>query len=199
LGSSNRTVSTEAIEHATGHVMSRETYDREVIMFGRTFEPSRAAALVAIATVLAAVVPAAASAQAVETSYASAESLEVSTLNPTPIHSDADRVARSLHPSWSGKATGGFKGSVRLTLERIGVPESAIDPAWPILVRWDYDSRDPSKSFTAELFGSGTANGKMLLHGVITSGYRAGQEVDVNVGGGEGAKATMAFVTPDAP
>jgi hypothetical protein len=84
-----------------------------------------------------------------------------------------------------------------LTLERIGVPESAIDPAWPVLVRWEYDSRDPSKSFTAELFGSGTANGKMLLHGVITSGYRAGQEVDVNVGGGDGAKATMAFVSPD--
>lgn len=166
-------------------------------MFGRTFELPRATALVAVATLLAGAVPVAASAQAMQTAYAPPESLEVATLTPTPIHSDADRIARSLHPSWSGHATGDFKGSVRLTLERIGVPESAIDPAWPVLVRWEYDSRDPSKSFTAELFGSGTANGKMLLHGVITSGYRAGQEVDVNVGGGDGAKATMAFVTPD--
>ena len=101
-------------------------------------------------------------------------------------------------PTWTGHASGDSKSNVRLTLERIGVPESAIDPAWPVLVRWEYDSRDPSKSFTAELFGSGTADGKMLLHGVITSGYRAGQEVDVKVGGGDGAKATMAFVDPDA-
>jgi len=86
---------------------------------------------------------------------------------------------------------------VTLTLERVGVPESALDPAWPVLVRWEYESRDPSKSFTAELFGSGTANGRMLLHGVITSGYRAGQEVEVNVGGGQGARATMAFVSAD--
>jgi hypothetical protein len=171
--------------------------DREVTMFGRTFELPRATALVAVATLLAGAVPAAVSAQAMQTAYAPPESLEVGTLTPTPIRSDADRVARSLHPSWTGHASGDFKGSVRLTLERIGVPESAIDPAWPVLVRWEYDSRDPSKSFTAELFGSGTANGKMLLHGVITSGYRAGQEVDVNVGGGDGAKATMAFVSPD--
>lgn len=166
-------------------------------MFGRTIELPRAAALVAVATLLAGAAPAAASAQALQTAYASPESLEVTTLYPTPIRSDDDRVARSLHPSWTGHAAGDFKGSVRLTLERVGVPESAIDPAWPVLVRWDYDSRDPSKSFTAELFGSGTADGKMLLHGIITSGYRAGQEVDVKVGGGESAKATMAFVTPD--
>lgn len=159
-------------------------------MLRRTFDTSRAAALVAVATLLAAA-PAALGAQA---AYTPPDSLQVATLAPTPIHSDADRVARSQHPSWRGHADGAFKGTVTLTLERIGVPESAIDPAWPVLVRWEYESRDPSKSFTAELFGSGTANGKMLLHGVITSGYRAGQEVDVNVGGGEGARATLAFV-----
>lgn len=166
-------------------------------MFGRTFETPRAAALVAVATLLATAAPAAVAAQVVQTAYAPAESLEVATLAPTPIRSEADRIAREQHPSWTGHATGEYKGSVRLTLERIGVPESAIDPAWPVLVRWQYDARDPSKSFTAELFGSGTADGKMLLHGVITGGYRAGQEVDVNVGGGDGAKATMAFVSPE--
>jgi len=158
-------------------------------------ESPRALALAVGATLLAAV-PAALAAQQV--AYNAPDSIEVATLAPTPIRSDADRVARELHPSWRGHAEGSFKGTVTLTLERIGVPESAIDPAWPVLVRWEYDSRDPSKSFTAELFGSGTANGKMSLHGVITSGYRAGQEVDVNVGGGSAAKATMAFVTPDA-
>lgn len=163
-------------------------------MLRRTFDTPRAVALLAAASLLAAV-PAALGAQA---TYNPPDSLQVATLAPTPIRSDADRVARGLHPSWRGHADGTFKGTVTLTLERVGVPESAIDPAWPILVRWEYESRDPSKSFTAELFGSGTANGRMLLHGVITSGYRAGQEVDVNVGGGEGAKATMAFVNADA-
>jgi len=163
-------------------------------MLRRTFDTPRAVALLAVASLLAAA-PAALGAQA---AYNPPDSLEVATLAPTPIHSDADRVARELHPSWRGHAAGAFKGTVTLTLERIGVPESAIDPAWPILVRWEYESRDPSKSFTAELFGSGTANGRMLLHGVITNGYRAGQEVDVNVGGGDGAKATMAFVNASA-
>ncbi len=159
-------------------------------MLRRTFDTPRAAALVAVATLLAAA-PAALGAQS---PYSPADSIQVATLAPTPIHSDADRVAREQHPSWRGHANGAFKGTVTLTLERIGVPESAIDPAWPVLVRWEYEARDPSKSFTAELFGSGTANGKMLLHGVITSGYRAGQEVVVNLGGGAGARATMAFV-----
>jgi hypothetical protein len=166
-------------------------------MFRRTFETPRAVALVAVATLLATAAPAAVAAQSVQTAYTPTESLRVATLMPAPIHSDADRVAREKHPSWTGETTGDDRGSVRLTLERIGVPESAIDPAWPVLVRWEFASRDPAKSFTAELFGSGTANGKMLLHGVITSGYRSGQEVDVNVGGGDGAKATMAFVNPD--
>ncbi|HEX5181270.1 MAG TPA: hypothetical protein VFW04_18210 [Gemmatimonadaceae bacterium] len=160
-----------------------------------TIESPRAFALVAAATLLAAL-PAAAAAQQLASNVP--DSLEVATLAPTPIRSDADRAARETHPSWRGHADGRFKGTVTLTLERIGVPESAIDPAWPVLVRWEYEGRDPSKSFTAELFGSGTANGKMLLHGVITSGYRAGQEVEVNVGGGAGAKATMAFVDPSA-
>ena len=159
-------------------------------MLRRTLDTPRAAALAAIATLLAAA-PAALGAQA---AYNPPDSIQVAMLAPTPIHSDADRVARERHPSWRGHADGAFKGTVTLTLERIGVPESAIDPAWPVLVRWEYEARDPSKSFTAELFGSGTANGKMLLHGVITNGYRAGQEVDVNVGGGDGARATMAFV-----
>jgi len=163
-------------------------------MFGRTFESPRAAALVAVATLLAAAAPAAVAAQAATTP---AESIEVATLTPTPIHSNADRMSRTISPSWVGYGEGAYKGSVRLTLERIGIPESAIDPAWPVLVRWEYEAKDPAKSFTAELFGSGTANGKMLLHGVITSGYRSGQEVDVSVGGGAGGKATMAFVNPD--
>lgn len=163
-------------------------------MLRRTFDTPRAAALMAVATLLAAG-PAALGAQA---AYNPPDSIQVASLAPTPIHSDADRVAREMHPSWRGQADGAFKGTVTLTLERIGVPESAIDPAWPVLVRWDYEARDPSKSFTAELFGSGNANGKMLLHGVITSGYRAGQEVDVNVGGGEGARATMAFMDASA-
>lgn len=162
-------------------------------MLRRTIDTPRAVALVAVATLLAAA-PAVLGAQA---AYNTPDSIQVATLNPTPIHSDADRVARELHPSWRGHADGSFKGTVTLTLERIGVPESAIDPAWPVLVRWEYESRDPSKSFTAELFGSGNADGKMSLHGVITSGYRAGQEVDVNVGGGAGARATMAFVSAD--
>lgn len=162
-------------------------------MLRRTIETPRVAALVAVATLLAAA-PAAIGAQA---AYNTPDSIEVAALAPTPIHNDADRLARELHPSWRGHADGALKGTVTLTLERIGVPESAIDPAWPVLVRWEYESRDPSKSFTAELFGSGTSNGKMLLHGVITSGYRAGQEVDVNVGGGEAARATMAFLSPE--
>lgn len=162
-------------------------------MLRRTIKTPRAVALVAVATLLSAA-PAVLGAQA---AYNQPDSIQVAMLTPTPIHSDADRVARELHPSWRGHAGGALKGTVTLTLERIGVPESAIDPAWPVLVRWEYESRDPSKSFTAELFGSGDANGKMLLHGVITSGYRAGQEVDVNVGGGEGARATMAFVGAD--
>lgn len=163
-------------------------------MLRRTIETPRAVALVAVATLLAAA-PAVLGAQ---TAYNPPDSIQVATLAPTPIHSDGDRVARETHPSWRGHADGAFKGTVTLTLERIGVPESAIDPAWPVMVRWEYESRDPSKSFTAELFGSGNANGKMLLHGVITSGYRAGQEVDVNVGGGDGARATMAFVSAGA-
>jgi len=162
-------------------------------MLRRTIETPRAVALIAVATLLAAA-PAVVGAQA---AYNPPDSIQVATLAPTPIHSDADRSARSLHPSWRGHSDGAFKGTVTLTLERVGVPESALDPAWPVLVRWEYESRDPSKSFTAELFGSGTANGRMLLHGVITSGYRAGQEVEVNVGGGQGARATMAFVSAD--
>ena len=96
---------------------------------------------------------------------------------------------------WLGRVTAPAKGSVRVTLERIGVPESALEPSWPVMVRWDYDARDPSKSFTAELFGSGNANGRMTLRGVITQGHGAGREVAVEVRGGSNNGAVMSFVS----
>lgn len=84
-------------------------------------------------------------------------------------------------PMWSGEALGPIPGSITLTLDRVGMPSNPLDPAWPLSARWQFTSKRPNGSFTAELYGSGRANGAMQLRGVITEGFRAGADVELIV------------------
>jgi hypothetical protein len=90
-------------------------------------------------------------------------------------------------PMWTGEAFSPSPGRITLTLDRVGMPSDPLDPVWPIAAHWDFASDRNGRSFTAELYGNGRANGAMHLRGVITDGYRQGAEVELTVehaGGG---------------
>lgn len=95
--------------------------------------------------------------------------------------------------SWESAVTGPDHGRVRFTLEQIGPPDSPLDPSWPVMARWTYDAPDSSKSYTAQLFGHGDFDGTMVLYGVVSHGYRAGQPVRVTVHGGKRVSAVLSF------
>lgn len=99
------------------------------------------------------------------------------------------------HPAaaiaWHGTIGGAFAGTVTMLIERVGVPEEPWSPSWPIVTRWKIDARDPTYSFAAQLFGSARDDGTAHLVGIVTSGYRAGAEVEIDVRGGSSGSALI--------
>jgi hypothetical protein len=82
---------------------------------------------------------------------------------------------------WSGNVRGDVAGRVTMVLERLGPPETALDPIWPVAMRWTVASAQDGRSFVAELSGSiDSRNDCMHLGGIITEGWRKGAEVQVD-------------------
>ncbi|HEY7876808.1 MAG TPA: hypothetical protein VIC55_01205 [Gemmatimonadaceae bacterium] len=159
-------------------------------MQGPRLYATRAAAIFAAAATIG-IMPS--GALVAQTASPRAEPIQFASLSTLPIRPTDNRVDRDSYPAWHGRAVSPANGSVTLTLERIGEPQSVFDPLWPVMVRWEYDARDPSKSFTARLFGTGDSDWAMTLYGVVTSGYALGQEVEVKVHGGAHGNAVVSF------
>jgi len=152
----------------------------------QTHSPLPTLALVVAAAVAAsgAATPAASQAQ-----YANRDTIAVAQLTAL---ASADAAPAAFKPTWRGPVGSPAAGEVTLSLERIGTPDDALDPVWPVLVKWAYQSsNDPGKSFVAEMFGRGTSDGRMDVTGVITSGYRTGSEVQLSMRSGKNGKAVL--------
>ena len=82
---------------------------------------------------------------------------------------------------WSGNVHGDVIGRATAVLERLGPPENALDPIWPVLTRWTVESPNDGRSFVAELFGMiDGRNQCMHLRGIITDGWKKGAEVQAD-------------------
>lgn len=140
-----------------------------------SFTPSRPAMVLALAAAL--VVPA--------TTMAGAQTMLAArdTALPSTLSSGTSGTLPSNERTWHGTITGGISGTVTMTIERIGVPDDVANPVWPVLTVWRIESTDPTKSFSAELYGQGYENGNMHLSGVVTEGYRKGAAVSIDVRG----------------
>ena len=82
---------------------------------------------------------------------------------------------------WTGNVRGDVTGHATAMLERVGPPEDALDPVYPVLMRWTVESPQNGRSFAAELFGTiDGGNECMHLGGIITDGWKKGAEVQVD-------------------
>ena len=146
-----------------------------------------AAALVALALVLAPASPRQLSAQTLIASH--------DTSSPDELHAVRTGTNADVPPAiapWHGTLAGKDGGAVSMTIVRVGSPEDASDPVWPVVTRWQVTSADPAKSFSAELFGGAREDGAMRLTGIVTDGYQKGAEVHVDLRGGKrGAKISI--------
>lgn len=97
-----------------------------------------------------------------------------------------------------GKLLGGGGGNDRVTvvLERSGTPAAAADDAWPVQTRWAVKAKDPKQSFVAELYGTASDDHETHLRGIISAGYRKGQEVHVDAPLGLKHQTTISIGTP---
>ena len=139
-----------------------------------------AAALVALALVLAPASPRQLSAQTLIASH--------DTSSPDALQADHTGTGAALPAAiapWHGTVAGRDGGTVSMTIVRIGSPEDASDPVWPVVTRWEVTSPDPARSFSAELFGGARENGSMKLTGIVTDGYQKGAEVHIDLHGGQ--------------
>ena len=115
-----------------------------------------AAALVALALVLAPASPRQLSAQTLIASH--------DTSSPDELHAVRTGTNADVPPAiapWHGTLAGKDGGAVSMTIVRVGSPEDASDPVWPVVTRWQVTSADPAKSFSAELFGGAAASARM--------------------------------------
>jgi hypothetical protein len=143
------------------------------------------ASWLAVAATLATFVGSAASAQTLVASRDTAVPAQA-TPGVRTVSDDALAAARQER-TWHGTIGGKDGGRVTMTIDRIGIPDDVMHPVWPVVTFWRIEANDPSKSFSAELFGNGYENGSMQLRGIITEGYRKGSEVNINLqGGGKG-------------
>jgi hypothetical protein len=110
-------------------------------------------------------------------------SITVGTAAKPSLNAAGERTAsgaRNLNV-WSGNVRGDVTGQATVMLLRLGPPDNALDPIWPVTMRWTVESLQDGRSFVAELFGSiDSRNDCMHLGGIITEGWKKGAEVQVD-------------------
>lgn len=95
-----------------------------------------------------------------------------------------------------GKMLGNQNNAVTVVLERAGTPDEADYDTWPVQTRWAIRAPDSRKSFVAELYGRASGSHETHLSGIITDGYRKGQEVRVEAPLGLEHQTTILIGTP---